>query len=170
MALENLSFLQSHVQYICRLENNVSHHATCPVRWSGRMRRWSSLATFMEVDQHSNDDPWCPGSMEELGEPVLQVPSSPSVPGPIHNNVPHLQRLPLYPVMSWEEKEENRRVNIQRYNATTWRRTICTIAWKIQMHSASMRKGLAKAMAKPLTWVFCCLTDVHSVKCNEMAK
>ena len=46
--------------------------------------------------------------------------SPPVVPRSLHYNVPYLQRLLSYPVMSWEEKEENRRVNIQRYHVESY--------------------------------------------------
>ena len=93
---------------------------------------------------------WNPEDIEDMGEPIYvpRVPSPPVVPRPVHYNVPHLQRLPPFPVMSWEEKEENRWVNIQRYHVAAYdlyrqleeENARCTRAWE---------QGLVEAMAKP---------------------
>ena len=93
---------------------------------------------------------WNPEDIEDMGEPIYvpRVPSPPVVPRPTHYNVPHLQRLPPFPVMSCEEKEENRWVNIQRYHVAAYdlyrrleeENARCTRAWE---------QGLFKAMAKP---------------------
>ena len=93
---------------------------------------------------------WNPEDIEDMGEPIYvpRVPSPPVVPRPTHYNVPHLQRLPPFPVMSCEEKEENRWVNIQRYHVAAYhlyrrleeKNARCTRAWE---------QGLFKAMAKP---------------------